>query len=61
MKTSEKQAIDKALSDVMINLKCAKKALSGGNASGHNLNLCLVFLQTGIEKLTKTQDNLWRK
>ena len=61
MKTSEKRAIDKALGDVMINLQCAKNALSGTDVSRHNISLCIVFLQTGIEKLTKAQKNIWEK
>ena len=61
MKTSEKRAIDRALGEALVNLQCAKNALSGRNVSSHNLNLSIIFLQTGIEKLMKTQDKLWEK
>ncbi len=61
MKPKEKQAVDRAISDVLINLNCAKNALNEKESSQHNISLCLCFLQTGIEKLIRAQNNLWEK
>ena len=53
MKYAEKQSINHALEDVLVNLRCAKKAICEGKPTNHNLQLCLHFLNEGIGKIDR--------
>lgn len=58
MKYSEKQSINHALEDALVNLRCAKKAICEGKPTNHNLQVCLHFLTEGIAKIDRLSERI---